>query len=506
MILNGTGAYNTNSKETVNNELNKNLRQLSTNICCLKDSLLTKDYETNIAYNPLTNELVIVSFMYDAAGVLTVVNTNVDGTPYTGPAPVRGPKDYELSTKEWFCVNNTTTVSRVDIFVDGVFTSSFWQSLAGVVIAAPTAGTYTPGACVAKTQSVPLRDITYNNEVDFFVANPGGAQQDLLNESNKVIIDLVNNVSVGPLYTQTVRIVSDVQDIVRTEVINITSEVTPICYTSVSVGGGVKRQGFLITEKNHLGHIMDSWITGTVGFAVGMGYGAIDRINQAISDAIIVNCSDSFSNFNRTIIDCAIELTLGGSGYYYTFIKNGHLVEDTAYGALPNISDGKYFTYSDGITGSPYPVFIIDCPKLVCVEQNGIFFKAYKATWGSNVQYANQYAGSPTSGTEYFTEEYIWIDGSVDPITEIPCIDGLYNTVEHALIISSVTYAPNTIHIFSITAISGNVQLTLGATTPIGIPNGTSITLPATTLISNQIQVNVTGGSGSSAYVTLIKP
>jgi hypothetical protein len=81
-----------------------------------------------------------------------------------------------------------------------------------------------------------------------------------------------------------------------------------------------------------------------------------------------------------------------------------------------------------------------------------------------------------------------------------------YDKTEHASIIGSVTYPPNTIHIFSITAISGNVQLTLGATTPIGIPNGTSITLPATTLISNQIQVNVTGGSGSSAYVTLIKP
>ena len=81
-----------------------------------------------------------------------------------------------------------------------------------------------------------------------------------------------------------------------------------------------------------------------------------------------------------------------------------------------------------------------------------------------------------------------------------------YDKTEHALIIGSVTYLPNTIHIFSITAISGNVQLTLGATAPIVIPNGTSITLPATTLISNQIQVNVTGGSGSSAYVTLIKP
>jgi hypothetical protein len=84
-------------------------------------------------------------------------------------------------------------------------------------------------------------------------------------------------------------------------------------------------------------------------------------------------------------------------------------------------------------------------------------------------------------------------------------LDYRYDKTEHASIISSVTYPPNTIHIFSITAISGNVQLTLDTTT-IGIPNGTSITLPATTLISNQIQVTVTGGSGSSAYVTLIKP
>lgn len=91
-------------------------------------------------------------------------------------------------------------------------------------------------------------------------------------------------------------------------------------------------------------------------------------------------------------------------------------------------------------------------------------------------------------------------------------IDLQFNQIVHQLVTTSASYSYNTLHTFSVTAISGTVQLSIG-TLPGGstlnvvtIPNGTSITLPATGLLANYIEVTVTGGSGSSAYVTLIKP
>jgi hypothetical protein len=91
-------------------------------------------------------------------------------------------------------------------------------------------------------------------------------------------------------------------------------------------------------------------------------------------------------------------------------------------------------------------------------------------------------------------------------------IDLQFNQIRHQFVTTSASYAFYTLHTFSVTAIAGTVQLSVGASPgsltvdTVTIPNGTSITLPATGLISNYIEVNVSGGSGSSAYVTLIKP
>lgn len=69
-----------------------NLKSGLASLCCKIDALGTGtsggvDHELAIACNPLTGESVIVSYGYDASGTLTITNTNLDGTPYTGPAP-----------------------------------------------------------------------------------------------------------------------------------------------------------------------------------------------------------------------------------------------------------------------------------------------------------------------------------------------------------------------------------------------------------------------------------
>lgn len=70
-----------------------NLKSGLASLCCKIDALGGGttgggvDHELAIACNPLTGESVIVSYGYDASGTLTITNTNLDGTPYTGPAP-----------------------------------------------------------------------------------------------------------------------------------------------------------------------------------------------------------------------------------------------------------------------------------------------------------------------------------------------------------------------------------------------------------------------------------
>jgi len=69
-----------------------NLKSGLKNLCCKIDSLgpggsASVDHEVITACNPLNGEIVIVSYGYDSLGALTITNTNLDGTPYTGPAP-----------------------------------------------------------------------------------------------------------------------------------------------------------------------------------------------------------------------------------------------------------------------------------------------------------------------------------------------------------------------------------------------------------------------------------
>lgn len=468
--------------ERLLSENNNKLKQGFHNLCCKLDTLTppTKDYEPVIGYNPTTGELVISTYGYNADGTFTISNTNPDGTPYTGPTPIRGEKDFELSTKEWFCVNNTDSVSRVDIFIDGILTSSIWQSLDGTIIPAPTSGNYTPGICNTSIQSYPLRDVTFDNLVTNYQTNPGTTN--LVQESAQVIADSVANVAVGPEYTQTVRIVSDSKDIVRTEVVNIVSEVTPVCFTRII--GGNREQGFLITEKDHLGSIINSWITDSGAASTG---GAIDNINDGISGATIVPCTDVYSNYNRTIIPCAVIFdTTKPSGF--SFVKNGHLLEDVSFGTL-NASLGTIFTFPDGITnttavGINGTAFLIDCPKLICIQQNGIISKAYKVDASSGI---TSIQGTITTYfVTYFDENYESIDDTIFPITEVACSQENYNNIKHEETSSTPIIIPaNTVHSISYKILSGVVDITIGTNT-LSYQAGEADTEEATTLINQQ--------------------
>jgi len=130
----------------------------------------------------------------------------------------------------------------------------------------------------------------------------------------------------------------------------------------------------------------------------------------------------------------------------------------------------------------------IPVKSLLEVRKNGIFM-GYKDTTNSSY--------TPTYCLSYSPVTFIQ-DFTTDPV--IP----KYNNVSHDMLSSSSkTYLANSVHIFSINAISGTVTLTIDSTAPIIIPTGTSITFPATTLISKDIIVDATAGV---SYITITTP
>lgn len=141
-------------------ETNNKLKQGFHNLCCKLDSLGSKDYELFIACDSVTGAPVIVTYGYDSIGALTITYTNIDGTPAANTVTKCPEKDYELLNFQWFC-NSTTleSISRTDLYINGVFDSYIWQDIAGNVIPTPLPTTYTIGACQAPLPVKQERDL-----------------------------------------------------------------------------------------------------------------------------------------------------------------------------------------------------------------------------------------------------------------------------------------------------------------------------------------------------------
>ena len=154
MALPREGESSTFSSTTIGKETNRRLREITEKLCCILDktgtsSTSSKDYELFIGCDALTGNPVIVSYGYDATGALTISYTNIDGTPASNNvvACTQG-VDYELTDFQWFCDKvSQESVSRTDLYTNGVFTNHIWQDLNGNVIPTPIAGNLTVGAC-----------------------------------------------------------------------------------------------------------------------------------------------------------------------------------------------------------------------------------------------------------------------------------------------------------------------------------------------------------------------
>lgn len=360
MILHGSGQDQYKSPAQTNSELNKNLRQLNSNICCLKDSMNgPKDYELFIACDSVSGDPVIVTYGFDTNGTFTITYTDINGQPFVGTLTSCS-NSYSITNFQWFCLNGNTQISRVDLYQNGVFQNFIWQNMAGTVITAPTAGTYVIGLCVSS--------ISQANTTQFNV---------LENDNNKnhyTAYQENSSYTKSPVYQQTVRIVSDVDDIIRTEHVNNSTEVIPCCYNTVA--DPIIRDGFLILEKTHNGYIKQQWIC--------PANGSISQ-SQAVTNPILQKCPDVLKGvtYNRTPIGCikGYDIISGDP----KLIFNCTLVEERFYENNSLTTQTMYFADAlnptDDITNYVNLPVAIRCPERTCV------------TNGSSTQYGFAYEG-----------------------------------------------------------------------------------------------------------------
>lgn len=426
MILNGTGAYNTNSKETVNNELNKNLRQLNTNICCLKESILNnKEYAPILRCSPdAPGDIVIGTFYFNGTD-WSLSYYNADGTPYTGNPPISCLSEVLESDPLDICINGAQATQWV-VKRNGVPTGQlYYTNLAGTVLATPSS--FTKGLCPDLEflqESHLISQLTLETNASFSV-NGAGDGEDFT--CNPVITD-----SYPFTINDRVKTVTVIDDGVKT------IYDTSISFLTVS-------QTIIYKPKNFSVYVIyDTYKGAQLIYERQYQYGAGGPVPIAV-ERTLSNSKNAYNAYGNTTSD----------------VLNYQLPTGTS-----------VLSWKNKITGAC--VYTDRCKNVISIGTG--------LTLSDNVHTLNP---------------------PIDPILLISQKENTYNTVEHALITTSVTYAPNTIHIFSVSAIAGTVQVTLNSGTPITIPNGTSITFPATTLLSTQIRVDVSGGS---AYVTLIKP
>ena len=173
-----------------------------------------------------------------------------------------------------------------------------------------------------------------------------------------------------------------------------------------------------------------------------------------------------------------------------------NIIEGTFFNPKITTNTNKNYEYLNYNTDFSGKYYVVPMKTILEERKNEVFLRYVDSTDTTYVP----------SGCIFYEKP-----DSLQPYTPSK-IDLQFNQTLHQSVFSNASYFPNTLHIFSVTAISGVVELAIGiapgsvTVNTVTIPNGTSITLPATGLISNYIEVNVTGGSGSSAYVTLIKP
>lgn len=145
-MLPGNGAAKNKSTTESYNELNKNLRQLNSNVCCLKDAFLNPppDFKPVIRCNPSDNSVVIGAWNYN--GVTWILDWfNVDGTPYIGLPPVQcSDTEFESDAID-ICVAGEDWVQWT-VKNDGEPTGvNFYTNMLGVVQPAPVS--FTKGKC-----------------------------------------------------------------------------------------------------------------------------------------------------------------------------------------------------------------------------------------------------------------------------------------------------------------------------------------------------------------------
>lgn len=126
-----------------------------------------KDYELVVLCDVATGNPVIQTYTFDDSGLLVQTNINPDGSLFLGAVGKCPNKNYGITSKAWFCINNTETASREDIvdFETNTTVGVLWRDITGSVIPVPLSGTYTIGACELKRifisdQNLPITDST----------------------------------------------------------------------------------------------------------------------------------------------------------------------------------------------------------------------------------------------------------------------------------------------------------------------------------------------------------
>ena len=399
-----TGTNNLLSE--LNNKTKKGFHDLCCKLDALNSSNAIKDYEIFIACDSITKNPVIISYAYDSTGTLLILQTNVDGTPFIGTVTKCIDKDYELSTKEWFCLNNTDTISRVDIFIDGVNQNTpIWQDITGATISAPTVGTYTVGVCNINTLKTLTPDAYGSIHADNDILGVTTSLTPFAENNAINNYDVSNPGDLNRKYNQTVKIVSDYEDIIRTESINIQSEIINVCYKINNTGSTLS--GLLVIEKDSFGHAISQHIYSNSGDINGQ---------SPVTNAFIVPCIQEANPpyFSEVQSQCAIDI----SGPIPVFHNGGYIQTSNFGSGFSQISAYYLPDHSEFNTGNNNSLFLVNCPELICLSQNGTDFKGYKIDLNGVLSFDNSVTGFTV---EYFTKDFIWVDPLLGAITEVDC-------------------------------------------------------------------------------------
>jgi len=122
-----------------------------------------KDYELVVLCDVATGNPVIQTYTFDDSGLLVQTNINPDGSLFLGSVGKCPNKNYGITSKDWFCVNGTETVSREDIvdFETNTTVGILWRDINGDVVSAPANGTFTVGVCSVSYNKIVNGEVTF---------------------------------------------------------------------------------------------------------------------------------------------------------------------------------------------------------------------------------------------------------------------------------------------------------------------------------------------------------